>query len=142
MISEHVVSAPSVRIAERLMRLDCVAAAAIVLLLALLIGYSIYAQTPRIVEPTGSAAFSTSRALQHLSVIAAKPHPSGSAANAEVRDYLMRELSAAGLETQTQHSTLYSPSDAPKSGVENVLARLRGTGNGRAVLLVAHYDSG
>jgi len=142
MISEHVVSAPSARIAERLIRLDCAVAAVIVLLLGLLIGYSIYAQTPRIVEPTGSAAFSTSRALQHLSVIAAKPHPSGSAANAEVRDYLMRELSAAGLETQTQHSTLYSPSDAPKSGVENVLARLRGTGNGRAVLLVAHYDSG
>jgi hypothetical protein len=143
MISEHVVSAPTARPADRLIRLDCAAAAAVVLLLGLVIGYSIYAQTPRIVEPTGSAAsaFSTSRALQHLSVIAAKPHPTGSAAHAEVRDYLMRELSAAGLETQIQHSTLYSPSDAPKSGVQNVLGRLRGTGNGRAVLLVAHYDS-
>ena len=143
MISEHVVAAPSTRPAERLIRLDCAAAAAIVLLLGLLIAYSIYAQTPRIAEPTGSAgsAFSASRALQHLSVIAAKPHPSGSAAHAEVRDYLMRELSAAGVETQIQDSTLYSPRAAPKSGVQNVLARLRGTGNGRAVLLVAHYDS-
>src|SRR5687768_15239215 len=106
MISEHVVSGPSaVRPAGRLMRLDCAAAVAIVLLLGLLIGYSIYAQTPRIVEPSGSAAsaFSTTRALQHLSVIAAKPHPTGSAAHAEVRDYLMRELSAAGLQPQIQH---------------------------------------
>jgi hypothetical protein len=146
MIDEHVVSTPSVRPAERSLpvRLDCAAATAIVLLLALLIGFSIYAQAPPSAGPadTSAAGFSASRALQHLSVIAAQPHPSGSAAQDGVRDYLMRELKAAGLEPQIQHSFLFRPSQgAPSTGIQNVLARLKGTGNGRAVLLVAHYDS-
>ena len=34
-----------------------------------------------------------------------------------------------------------SNEEAPSTGIQNVLARLKGTGNGSAVLLVAHYDS-
>ena len=144
MIREHIVTRPSARSADRLIRVDCVAAIVIVLLLSLLIGFSIYAQRPPNAEPgaTAASSFSASRALQHLSVIAAKPHPSGSAAHAEVRDYLVRELKAAGLEPQIQHSTRFGPTHgAPAEGIQNVLARLKGTGNGDAVLLVAHYDS-
>lgn len=144
MIREQVVSRPSALPAERLFRSDSAAAIVIVLLLGLLIGFSIYAQRPPAAEPDGNtaAAFSANRALQHLSVIAAKPHPSGSAAHEEVRDYLLRELKAAGLEPQVQHSTLFGPSQgAPSTGIRNVLARLKGTGSGEAVLLVAHYDS-
>jgi peptidase M28-like protein len=146
MIDEHFVSTPSVRAGERSLpvRPDCAAAIAIVLLLALLIGFSIYAQAPPSAVPAGTsaAAFSANRALQHLSVIAAQPHPSGSAAQDGVRDYLMRELTAAGVEPQIQHSFLFGPDQgAPSNGIQNVLARLKGTGNGKAVLLVAHYDS-
>ncbi|HSE16154.1 MAG TPA: M28 family peptidase [Pyrinomonadaceae bacterium] len=146
MIDQHFVSTPSVRAAERSLpvRLDCAVAIAIALLLALLIGFSIYAQAPPSAAPAGASAasFSASRALQHLSVIAAQPHPSGSAAQDRVRDYLMRELKAAGLEPQIQHSFLYRPNHgAPNAGIQNVLARLKGTGSGRAVLLAAHYDS-
>ena len=144
MIREDVVSTPSARTADRPFRLDCAVASVIVLLLALLIGFSIYAQSPPSAELAGSAApgFSASRALQDLSVIAAKPHPSGSAAQAEVRDYLQRELKAAGLEPQIQHSALFGPSQgAPSDGIHNVLARLKGTEKGEAILMVAHYDS-
>ena len=146
MIDEHFVSTPSVRAAERSLpvRLDCAAAIAIALLLALLIGFSIYAQAPPSAAPAGTsaAAFSASRALQHLSVIAAQPHPSGSAAQDGVRDYLMSELKAAGLQPQIQHSFLFGNGEGvPGNGIQNVMARLKGTGNGRAVLLVAHYDS-
>ena len=146
MIDEHFVSTPSVRAAERSMpvRPDCAAAIAIVMLLALLICFSIYAQAPPSAAPAGTsaAAFSASRALQHLSVIAAQPHPSGSAAQDGVRDYLMSELKAAGLEPQIQHSFLFGNGEGvPGNGIQNVMARLKGTGNGRAVLLVAHYDS-
>ena len=146
MIDEHFVSTPSVRAAERSSPIsrDCAVAIAIVLLLSLLIGFSIYAQAPASAPPavTSAAAFSASRALQHLSVIAAQPHPSGSAAQDEVRDYLMSELKTAGLEPQIQHAFLFGPDQgAPKTGIQNVLARLKGTGSGRAVLLVAHYDS-
>lgn len=139
MISEHSVTAPSDQSEVRLTTLKYVAP--IILLFGILIGLSIYAQSPPRAEPEGisASAFSANRALRHLAVIAAKPHPSGSAAQAEVRDYLMRELSAAGLTPQIQDSTLFRPGQG--SGIQNVLARLKGTGNGRAILLVAHYDS-
>jgi hypothetical protein len=144
MIREEVVSRPSALPAGRLIRSDSATATGIVLLLGLLIGFSIYAQTPPAAEPEGIAAssFSANRALQHLSVIAAKPHPSGSAAHEEVRDYLLRELKAAGLEPRIQHSNLFSQTQgAPSTGIQNVIARLKGTGKNDAVLLAAHYDS-
>ena len=144
MIQENFVATPPAQSAVGLSRPDSVAAIVIVLVLGLLIGLSIYAQSPPHAEPVGIApsSFSAERALRNLSVIAAKPHPSGSAAQEEVRDYLMRELKAAGFQPQIQHSILFKPNQgAPPSGIQNVLARLKGTGNGRAILLVAHYDS-
>nr|MDH4384794.1 peptidase M20 [Caulobacter sp.] len=51
--------------------------------------------TPRAV---GAAAppevFSTGRALKDIAVIAARPHPTGSAANRQVRDYLLGRMTA------------------------------------------------
>ena len=141
MISEDVVSALAAEPAARFARPECVAAAVIVLLLALFIGFSIYAQSPPSAAPAGVSAsrvFRESCSATSL-VIAAKPHPSGSIAHGEVRDYLLRELTAAGMQTQIQFSTLFSGSR--NSGVQNVLGRLKGTGNGGALLLVAHYDS-
>jgi peptidase M28-like protein len=87
--------------------------------------------------------FSADRAVRHLAVIAEKPHPIGSAEHSVVRDYLVRELSNAGLEPQIQQATITTEKGPPieVSTVENVLARLKGTSNGKAVLLVAHYDS-
>jgi hypothetical protein len=142
MISEQTV--PSAQAEVRSTTQKYVGPIAIFLLLVLLIGLSIYAQSPPRAEPESASAsvFSAGRALRHLAVIAAKPHPTGSAELAEVRDYLMRELTAAGLTPQIQQSTLFKSSrGAPQNGVQNVLARLKGTGNGRAILLVAHYDS-
>ena len=87
--------------------------------------------------------FSADRAVRHLAVIAEKPHPIGSAEHSVVRDYLVRELSNAGLEPQIQQATIATEKGPPieVSTVENVLARLKGTSSGKAVLLVAHYDS-
>ena len=144
MIQENVVVTPAAQPAVGLTRPNSVAAIVIVLVLGLLIGLSIYAQSPPHAAPAGisPSSFSAERALRNLSVIAAKPHPSGSAEQEEVRNYLMSELKAAGLQPQIQHSILFKPSQgAPESGIQNVLARLKGTGNGRAILLVAHYDS-
>lgn len=144
MIREHAVTAPAAQAVVRSTALNYVAPIAVVLLLAFLIGLSIYAQeppSPKTAEVSASE-YSAGRAMKYLSVIAAKPHPSGSAAQAEVRDYLMNELRANGLEPQVQGSTRLRPSQAqPGSGIQNVMARLKGTGNGKALLLMAHYDS-
>ncbi len=87
--------------------------------------------------------FSADLAVRHLSVIADKLYPLGSFEHSVVRDYLVRELSNAGLEPQIQQATMATRKGPPLeiSMVENVLARLKGTSSGKAVLVVAHYDS-
>ena len=77
------------------------------------------------------AQFSAARAMDHLKIIARKPHPSGSAEAAEVRNYLLSHLSALGLETEVQQTKV----------VTNIVARMTGSGSGKAVLLVGHYDT-
>lgn len=96
---------------------------------------------PRGLE-TAATAFSALRARAHLAWIAAEPHPLGSPAHARVRERLVAELSAAGLEVQTQRAEVPIPARAALAWVENVLARLPGTdGHGGAVLVACHYDS-
>ena len=86
--------------------------------------------------------FSAARALEHMAVIAAEPHPIGSARSAELRDYLVEQLGAAGLEPQVQRATLIRDQGIGSvSTVENVLARLPGTEGGPALLVSGHYDS-
>ena len=95
--------------------------------------------------------FSAERALEHVRVIAREPHAVGTAANAAVRDYLLAELAALGLETEVQRATAVSDRFGATAVVDNVLGRLRGArpagmpasgaAAGGAVLLMAHYDS-
>jgi hypothetical protein len=75
--------------------------------------------------------FSGERAIAHLSSIARQAHPSGSPTQAQVRDYLVQQLTELGLEVEVQRTW----------GVENVVARLQGTDPSGAILLQAHYDS-
>jgi len=75
--------------------------------------------------------FSSGRAMQHLEVISRRPHPSGSPAQDEVREYISQQLVALGLAPELQSTAV----------VKNILARLKGTNNSRAVLLVGHYDT-
>jgi len=88
--------------------------------------------------------FSSSRAMKHLQFIAAAPHPIGSQVHAEVREYITKILSEAGLETQVQKTTVARAfaGETVVADVQNILARLPGTGSKRsAVVLAAHYDS-
>lgn len=88
---------------------------------------------PPAAKPPGAppSDFSSGRAMRHVRAIAGEPHPVGSAAHAKVRDYILGELSALGLEPAVQDA----------NGVSNIVARLEGTERGKAVLLVGHYDT-
>ena len=116
------------------------------LLVALVIVLVIYGQ--RQPQPLSVAApldvFAAGRAKELLKKIAEKPHPVGTAAHDAVRDYVLQQLTAMGLEAQVQKTTsinakLGNPVTA--GTVENVIARIPGTVNHHAVLVVAHYDS-
>ena len=88
--------------------------------------------------------FSAERAFKHVEAIAKAPRPIGSAEHAVARDYILEQLRVVGLEPQTQKTTAIDSAQAPSflaGAVENVMARAKGSGNGRALLLVAHYDS-
>lgn len=88
--------------------------------------------------------FSLERALADVAVIAAEPRPTGSPAHARAREYLLRELRAAGLEATVQESVVRAgapPAVHRLTRVRNVIGHLRGRGEGDAILLAAHYDS-
>ena len=115
-------------------------------LITLLVALSIYRQTPPAAVPTSAppVEFSSGRAMQHLVVIAQKPHPMGSLEHALVRDYIFRELETTGLKPEVQKTTaINSDENGPiRAGtVQNIVAKLPGTANSKAVLLAGHYDS-
>jgi hypothetical protein len=106
-----------------------------------------YLVPPAVVPASAPAMdFSAERAMEHLRVIAREPHPTGSTANARVRDYIVEQLNSLGLRPDVQKSVSTTPWDiggAPYSAgtIQNVIARLPGTNSTGAVLLMAHYDS-
>ncbi len=115
------------------------------LLIFLGTAFSIEQQNPPNVvsQSTAPQLFSASAALKHVASIAQRPHPMGSNEHAVVRDYIVAELSRSGLEPQIQKTIAVNATDEPLrvGAVENIVARLKGTISGPAVLLVSHYDS-
>lgn len=91
--------------------------------------------------------FSSARAMRHLRELARAPHPTGSAENARVREYVTGELAALGVRAETQVALSVwesgrreRPSQA--ATVTNLVARLPGADPARpALMLAAHYDS-
>jgi hypothetical protein len=92
-------------------------------------------------------AFSAGRAMADDRVIARVPHPIGSAANAAVRDYLLRRMSALGLSPQVQRTSSFYGKDGGHptltgGRVENLVGVLPGRDPSLpALALMAHYDS-
>ncbi len=85
-------------------------------------------------------SFSTDRALEHVKQIAQKPHGVGFPAHKQVREYIVSELEKMGLETSIQEG--YTAGDwANLSKAMNILARIKGSESGKALLLLSHYDS-
>ena len=86
------------------------------------------------------AEFSTERAFNQVKIIAQKPHYVGSTNHELVANYLKLELNRIGLETSIQEGfTLNDKGLLVKS--KNILARIKGTNNSKALLLLSHYDS-
>ena len=85
-------------------------------------------------------SFSTDRAMEHVAEVSKAPHAVGFPAHAGVREYLMARLKSLGLQPQLQ-SGYISGDKGSVSRAINILARIEGTGNGKALLLLSHYDS-
>ncbi len=91
-------------------------------------------------------AFSSGRAMKHLREIARAPHPAGTEEHERVREYIVRELNALGVSPEVQTATVVRKSRgagglAVAARVHNVVARLGGSRNSKALMLAVHYDS-
>ncbi|MDL5514123.1 M28 family peptidase [Arenibacter sp. M-2] len=112
------------------------------LLLLLAIYWSFEASMPSYTPDANleNISFSTDRALVHVKNMSEKPHAVGFPAHSEVRDYIISELTKLGLETTTQQG--YTAGDWGNfSSATNILARIKGSEKGKALLLLSHYDS-
>jgi peptidase M28-like protein len=117
-----------------------------VLFILMIVWLSLHQQRPPATVPADAPPemFSSGRAMRHLEAICATPHPMGTQESAEVREYIIGALRAAGLDAEVQQTTALNTTwegIARVGTVHNVLAKLKGTDNGKAVLLVSHYDS-
>lgn len=84
-----------------------------------------------------NSVFSANRVMQHVQRIGVKPHPAGTQANIAVRQYLITQLEIMGLHPEVQ-SAQYQQN---KGFINNVLVKVPGAKPGKALVLMAHYDS-
>ena len=117
----------------------------VALLLGAFAAISLLALEPPEPLPASAQAseFSAERAFSHVEQIAERPHPVGSTANAEVRDYLVGQLEDLGLRPTVQEATSARTKEGTASiaRVHNIHARIPGSSPTGHVVLVAHYDS-
>ena len=84
--------------------------------------------------------FSTQRALKHVAVLSKSPHYTGTQNHKIVANYVETELQKLGIETKTEEGfTLTEWGNLTQS--HNVLGKIKGTDNSKALLLLSHYDS-
>lgn len=114
-----------------------------VLLLSSLVFYSFYSLMPQYSENevVASTDFSVDRALIPLDQISKKPHFLGSEGHGEVRNYLLSELEKLGLQPHIQEGFSLNHESKTLNRPINIVARIKGSGNGKALLLLSHYDS-
>ena len=135
-------------------------------LFSLLLGvfFAVVAILPPSPKPANApeAEFSAARAMEDLRIIAAKPHPTGSAENADVRAYLIQQLEELGVKAEETVGLLperslarlnrWSGAAASEQAFTNVVGVWQGPDSSRmdsdrmdssksAVLLMAHHDT-
>ncbi|PRX57269.1 M28 family peptidase [Flagellimonas meridianipacifica] len=87
-----------------------------------------------------SSKFSTDRALFHVENLSKEPHSLGFPGHERVRAYIISELKKLGLKTSLQEGFVLGD-NSTLTKAKNILARIEGTAEGKALLLMSHYDS-
>ena len=113
------------------------------LLIVGLVYYSFFSLMPQKGSPSSIAEtkFSTERALISLKEITKAPHYIGTKEHARVRNYLIGQLEELGLETQVQEGFVINQKWKSLDKPKNIIAQIKGSENGKSLLLLSHYDS-
>ena len=114
-----------------------------ILIIVITVYYSFYSLMPseKSKEDLKITEFSTNNALLHLKEITKKPHFTGSLEHKEVRNYIISELEKLGLQVEVQEQFAVNKKWRAAANNKNILARIKGSENGKALLLLSHYDS-
>ena len=111
--------------------------------IGLAIFYSFYSLSPssKIEKNISLSEFSADKALLQLKEITKNPHFTGSPEHEVVRNYLVSELEKLGLPVEIQEQMAVNKKWRAATNNKNILARIKGSENGKALLLLSHYDS-
>lgn len=91
-------------------------------------------------ENVALSQFSTKRALDKVTFLSKSPHYIGTQNHKTVAVYLENELRQLGIEIITEEGfTITEWGNLTKS--HNILGRIKGSNNSKALLLLSHYDS-
>lgn len=111
------------------------------LILIAAIYYSFQSMMPAVNWKPKDSNFSTKEALKTLHEITHKPHFVGTEEHKRVRDYIVSELKSLGLEVTIQEHIAVNSKWKGAAKVKNIIAKIKGTTQNKALLLLAHYDS-
>ena len=111
----------------------------IILLLGLAASLALFRLPKALPEEAPPAAFSATRAMPHVAVIAREAHPSGSPAQAGVQDYVFRQIAELGLEPIDQEAVASTGNGTV--ALRNILVRLPGSRSSGVILLLTHTDT-
>lgn len=92
-------------------------------------------------EPKTDTEFSNENALSHLKKITQEIHFVGTEGHKNVQNYLFGELQKMGLNPSIQTQTIINRKWFAGTTTENIIAKIKGKEDGKALLLLSHYDS-
>lgn len=103
---------------------------------------SIKTQLPltNFIDNPSTTEFSNSRAFKHVQVLGSDTHAVGTKAHNNSSEYIIYELEKLGLDVHTQEGNSFSDWGA-FAKVKNIVTRIKGTDNSKALVIMSHYDS-
>jgi len=114
-----------------------------ILIIIAAVYYSFYSLTPEegVDKTDDLTEFSTELALDHLKEISKEPHFPGTKEHKKVREYIVSEFDKLGLQVEIQEQIAINEKWRAGTNTKNILVRIKGTEQGKALLLLSHYDS-
>ncbi|UAM97908.1 M28 family peptidase [Polaribacter litorisediminis] len=92
-------------------------------------------------KQTSKTNFSLENAFYHLKKISQNAHYVGTKEHKNVQNYIVAALQKLGLETEVQRQTYVGKKRVTATTAENIFARIKGSEDGKSLMLLTHYDS-
>jgi len=92
------------------------------------------------IDNPNNSEFSNFKAFKHVQYLGSNAHSVGTHAHEDASEYVIKELKKLGLEVQIQEGNSFSDWGT-FANVKNIAARIKGTDNSKALVLMSHYDS-